>query len=140
MGDGLKFERQAINVVVPLAVTVGRFGQVLYFALASLFIAQLYKADLGVGGLSIVVIGSIFAGIASSGATGIATLATMGVVLQPLGLPLDAVLVLFFAVDPIMDPFRTLCTLHTSIAVSAIIADTEPDLHGIEQKDYLVAS
>lgn len=140
MSDGLKFEQQAINVVVPLAVTVGRFGQVLYFALASLFVAQLYKFDLGVGGLSIVVIGSIFAGIASSGATGIATLATMGVVLQPLGLPLDAVLVLFFAVDPIMDPFRTLCTLHTSIAVSAVIADIEPDRQAIETEDYVVAS
>jgi Na+/H+-dicarboxylate symporter len=142
MSDVFKFERQAVNVVVPLAVTLGRFGQVTYFTLASLFVAQIYKADLGVGGLSIVIIGSIFAGIASSGATGIATLATMSVVLQPLGLPLEAVLVLFFAVDPIMDPFRTLCTLHTGIAASTLIADMEPDLPVTEQQEdsYLVVS
>jgi proton glutamate symport protein len=140
MSDVFKFERQAINVVVPLAVTVGRFGQIVYFALASLFVAQLYKSELGVGSLSIVIVGSIFAGIASSGATGIATLATMNVVLQPLGLPLEAVLVLFFAIDPIMDPFRTLCTLHTGIAATTVIADMEPNQQVLEEDAYLATS
>jgi proton glutamate symport protein len=140
LSDRFKFERQAINVIVPLAVTVGRFGQIVYFALASLFVAQLYKSELGVGGLSIVIVGSIFAGIASSGATGIATLATMNVVLQPLGLPLEAVLVLFFAIDPIMDPFRTLCTLHTGIAATTVIADIQPDRQAIEEDIYLATS
>jgi proton glutamate symport protein len=140
MSDGFKFERQAINVVVPLAVTVGRFGQIVYFTLASVFVAQLYKSELGVGSLSIIVVGSIFAGIASSGATGIATLATMNVVLQPLGLPLEAVLVLFFAIDPIMDPFRTLCTLHTGIAATTVIADIQPKQEVVEEDIYLATS
>lgn len=140
MTDGFKFKRQAINVVIPLAVTVGRFGQIVYFTLASLFVAQLYKADLGVGSLSIVIVGSIFAGIASSGATGIATLTTLNVVLQPLGLPLEAVLVLFLAIDPIMDPFRTLCTLHSGIAATTVIADLEPKQQVVEEDTYLATS
>ncbi len=140
MTDGFKFERQAINVVVPLAVTVGRFGQIVYFAFASLFVAQLYKLELGVGSLSIVIVGAIFAGIASSGATGIATLTTMNVVLQPLGLPLDAVLVLFLAIDPIMDPFRTLCTLHSGIAATTVIADLESDRQIVEADSNLATS
>lgn len=140
MTDVFKFERQAINVVVPLAVTVGRFGQIVYFTLASVFVAQLYKAELSVGSLSIVIVGSIFAGIASSGATGIATLATMNVVLQPLGLPLEAVLVLFFAIDPIMDPFRTLCTLHSGIAATTVIADMQPKQEVVEEDIYLATS
>jgi Na+/H+-dicarboxylate symporter len=140
LSDGFKYERQAVNVVVPLAVTVGRFGQIVYFTLASLFVSQLYKSELGVGGLSIIIIGSIFAGIASSGATGIATLATMNVVLQPLGLPLEAVLVLFLAIDPIMDPFRTLCTLHTGIAATTVIADIQPRKKVTEEDIYLATS
>jgi Na+/H+-dicarboxylate symporter len=63
--------------------------------------------------------------MASSGATGIVTLATLGIVLQPLGLPLEAVLVLLIAIDPIMDPLRTLCNVHSGIVATTLIADVE---------------
>jgi Na+/H+-dicarboxylate symporter len=49
----------------------------------------------------------------------------MGLVLEPLKLPLEAVLVLFIAVDPIMDPFRTLGIVHTGMATTALVADLE---------------
>lgn len=127
MSDGLKFSKQTTNLVVPLGVTVGRFGQVVYFTLASLFVAQLYNAEIGISGFAIVIVGSIFAGMASSGATGIVTLTTLNVVLRPLGLPLEAALILFIAIDPILDPFRTLCTVHTSMAATALIADSETE-------------
>jgi proton glutamate symport protein len=131
-------DRQTVNLVIPLSVSVARFGQISYFALASLFVAQLYKTDINIAGLSVILIGSIFAGIASSGATGIATLTTISIVLQPLGLPLEAVLVLLLAIDPIMDPFRTLCTLHTSVAVTTLIADYR-DVN-VESGDLLATS
>lgn len=57
--------------------------------------------------------------------TGILTLTMLGIVLEPLQLPLEAVLVLFVAIDPIINPFRTLGIVHTGIAATAIIADME---------------
>lgn len=123
--EELKFEAQATSLVTPLSITVGRFGSVIYFVLASVFVAQLYDAELGLPGLFIIVIGSIFAGMATSGVTGILTLTMMGLVLEPLKLPLEAVLVLFIAIDPIMDPFRTLGIVHTGMATTAMVADLE---------------
>lgn len=128
MSDGLKFSKQTSNLVIPLGVTIGRFGQVVYFTLASLFVAQLYNTEIGISGFAIVIIGSIFSGMASSGATGIVTLTTLNVVLKPLGLPLEAALILFIAIDPIIDPFRTLCTVHTSMAATALITELEEEL------------
>ena len=125
LSDALHFNRQTVNLVTPLSITICRFGSVIYFALGSLFVMQLYDKPLSIGSVAIVIIGSIFAGMATSGVTGILTLTMLGIVLEPLQLPLEAVLVLFVAIDPIVDPLRTLGIVHTGIAVTAMVADTD---------------
>ncbi|MEM9264296.1 MAG: cation:dicarboxylase symporter family transporter [Cyanobacteria bacterium P01_F01_bin.13] len=123
LSEALKFSRQTVNLVTPLSITICRFGSVIYFALGSVFVMQLYDKPINLGNVAIVVVGSIFAGMATAGVTGILTLTMLGIVLEPLQLPLEAVLVLFVAIDPIMDPFRTLGIVHTGIAATAVIAD-----------------
>ena len=123
LSEALKFSRQTVNLVTPLSITICRFGSVIYFALGSVFVMQLYDKPINLGNVTVVIIGSIFAGMATAGVTGILTLTMLGIVLEPLQLPLEAVLVLFVAIDPIMDPFRTLGIVHTGIAATAIIAD-----------------
>lgn len=124
--DGIGLHRQSTNLVLPLAVAVCRFGNVLYFALATVFVAQLYGVTLGVQGLIVALLGSVLAGMATSGATGVVTLSMLALVLQPLGLPLEAVLVLFIAIDPIVDPLRSLLIVHSACAATALVAPREP--------------
>ncbi|EKU98722.1 Na+/H+ dicarboxylate symporter [Leptolyngbya sp. PCC 7375] len=121
--EALNFSRQTVNLVTPLSITLCRFGSVIYFALGSVFVMQLYDKPIGPVSIMVVIVGSIFAGMATAGVTGILTLTMLGIVLEPLQLPLEAVLVLFVAIDPIMDPFRTLGIVHTGIATTAVIAD-----------------
>lgn len=121
--ESLKFDLQTVDLVTPLAITICRFGSVTYFAISSVFIAQLYNTSLNLSSFLIIIIASIFAGMATSGTTGVLTLTLLDLVLKPLGLPLEAVLVLLIAIDPIIDPFRTLCIVHTAIASTAVIAD-----------------
>jgi Na+/H+-dicarboxylate symporter len=137
LSDSLKFNRQTTDLIVPLTITIGRFGQIVYFALASEFVVQLYNQELGLGGIATIVIGSILAGMASSGATGIVTLTMLGIVLQPLGLPLEAVLVLFIAIDPIMDPFRTTCNVYSGMTATALIADRDTDETSTVPEEYV---
>lgn len=125
LSETLKFDQQTVNLVAPLSLTICRFGSVIYFALGSIFVIQLYDKPIGLGSIIIVIVGSIFAGMATSGVTGLLTLTMLGIVLEPLQLPIEAVLVLFVAIDPIMDPFRTLGIVHTGIAATAMIADRE---------------
>jgi len=128
LSEKLQFNRQTVNLVAPLSTTLCRFGSVAYFALAALFVAQLYHKSLSMMDLAIVIIGAILAGMATSGITGILTLTMLDLVLHPLRLPLEAVLVLFIAIDPLMDPFRTLCIVHTGMATTAVITDLEPSI------------
>jgi len=125
MHSRLGFDKTNTNLIVPLGITVCRFGSILYFAVATIFVAQLYHADLGIQGLTIALVGSILAGMATSGATGVITLTMMLLVFDPLGLPFEAVLVLFIAIDPIVDPLRTLIIVYPACASSALIAGQE---------------
>jgi proton glutamate symport protein len=121
MAKGFSLDKQISGLLIPLGFTAFRFGNVLYFAIAGLFIAQLYHITVTADSLLIMFVGSIFAGIATAGTSGILTLTMLSIVVEPLGLPLDAVLVLFIVVDPILDPFRTLCTVHTNLVNTFIV-------------------
>ena len=118
----LGFFESTTKLYIPLGITLGRFGNILYFALAAMFVSQLYASSMTIGGLVTVLIGSIFAGTATAGATGLSTLALMSIVLEPLGLPVEAVLILFMTIDTIIDPLRTLLIVHTNMAVNALVA------------------
>ncbi|MEE8170748.1 MAG: dicarboxylate/amino acid:cation symporter [Phycisphaerae bacterium] len=93
------------SFVLPLGATINMDGTALYEAVAVLFIAQAYGADLGVAQQVIVAITAL---LASIGAAGIphAGLVMMVVVLQAVKLPLEAV-GLILAVDRILDMCRT---------------------------------
>lgn len=128
MIHGYSLDRRVAGLLVPLGFTAFRFGNVLYFAIAGLFVAQLYHTSLNTESLIIMFIGSIFAGVATAGTSGILTLTMLSIVIEPLGLPLDAVLVLFIVVDPIIDPFRTLCTVHSNLVNTFIVVQEETDV------------
>ncbi len=123
MHEKLNFDQTSTNLLVPLGLTICRYGNVLYFSVAIIFIAQLYSASLGLSGLMMALICTILAGMATSGATGIVILSMMTIVLEPLNLPLEAVLILFIAIDPIVEPMRTVITVHSSCSAASLIAD-----------------
>ena len=121
----LHFNKGGVELTVPLSFTVNRIGSIVYYAIATVFIANIYDSPLGLTGLAVVLFGSILAGLASAGTTGILTVATVAVVCDLLKLPSEAVLVLLIAVDPLMDMIRTASHVHGNIAVTAFVCDKE---------------
>lgn len=118
----LNFESTSVNLTLPLGMTLGRFGNILYFGLAALFVVQVYDVQLFPGQYLMVLFGIIFAGIATAGASGIVTLSVINIVLSPLNLPIEAVLVIFMAIDPIIDPIRTFMIVYFNMATTVMIA------------------
>jgi proton glutamate symport protein len=121
MQNDLHFERESVSLMLPLGITIGRYGNIIYFALASLFVVQLYNQPLSAAELAIIVTGSVFAGMATAGSLGLLTLAMIGIVLTPLGLPVEAVLIIMMAVDAVIDPMRTFLIVYVNIAATALI-------------------
>lgn len=123
----LGFERSTCNLLIPLGITLGRYGNIFYFAICSMFVVQLYEIDYGIIEIGIVLIGSILAGTATSGATGFSTIPLITIVLAPLGIPAEVALLLLFAIDTIVDPMRTLLIVHTNLATTSLVANLYPE-------------
>ena len=121
----LKFESTSAELVVPLSFTVNRVGSICYYAISTIFISNVYGVDLGLSGLMIVLFGSILAGLASAGTTGVLTVATVAIVCDLLKLPHEAVIVLLIAVDPVMDMIRTASHVYGNVAVASFVCSKE---------------
>ncbi len=103
LSDKLEFDQDKVNLSVPLGVSICRFGNVMVFSLGATFAAQLYGHPLGIEALIIIVITSVLAGMATSGAPGIIARTMISLVLTPLGIPAGAIIAMLLAVDPVID-------------------------------------
>lgn len=121
MTEKLHFDRFSTDMVLPLGITLCRLGAVPFYAIGTVFIAQVYGVELDLTAYALIAIASVAAGFASSGATGAMTVLLIGIVAEPLKLPIEAAIVLFIAVDPIVDVVRTVVLVYGNCALSALI-------------------
>ena len=110
------------KLLVPLGAVIGRFGNAIYFAFTAIFVAGIYRADITFSYFVIIVTLSVVGAFATTGATGILTLTMLAIVLDPLNLPIGALMPLLIAVDSIIDPMRTLMMVYINCAAVILIA------------------
>jgi proton glutamate symport protein len=120
--ETLKFDTQIVNAVLPISIIAFRYGVVTYFTLVTVFAAQLYNVTIGMNEGLLIIVGSMFAALASSGSAGVATLPALEIVFKPIALPLDSVLVLLIAIDPVLNPLRATTNISAAMVGSSLIA------------------
>ncbi|MDR2193766.1 MAG: dicarboxylate/amino acid:cation symporter [Treponema sp.] len=128
----LHFDSSEVNLTLPLGMTLARFGNIFYFGIAVFFVIQIYAMNLEFVHYIIILIGVIFAGTATAGASGIVTLSVISIVLDLLSLPVEAILVILMAIDAIIDPLRTFQLVYVNMAAATLIAkkNTQPTADG----------
>lgn len=119
--EQLGFARTSVELLVPLMLSLLRIGPMVYYACATLFIAQLYGRTLSVSELAMALMVSILAGFASAGMSGIVTVSLIGMTCTYLRLPFEAAFVLFVAVDPLCDMLRTVLLVIGNTAAVCVI-------------------
>lgn len=124
---GLKFNKAEVDLLVPIGISLLRTGPIVFYTVATIFIAQLYGHELSLLDVMLVFSVSILVGIASTGMNSIVSVAQTGLVCSYLGLPFEAAFVLFVAVDPLSDMLRTAISVVGINAVTALIC-TKPDV------------
>ncbi|MCL2720930.1 MAG: dicarboxylate/amino acid:cation symporter [Treponema sp.] len=120
-----EFNSAIVNFSLPAGITLGRFGNIFFFALSAFFTAQIYGVILTPSHYLLIFASAILAGCAAAGMPGILALSMLGIVLKPLNLPLEAVLIIFIAADPVISPFRNLFNIYVNMAASALIVKKE---------------
>ncbi|RNA28020.1 excitatory amino acid transporter 3 [Brachionus plicatilis] len=115
-----KISKLVSRFVLPVGATVNLDGTALYEAVASIFIAQISEIELTLLDL---ILTSLTATLATMGAAGIpsAGLVTLLVVLSALNIPASQI-TLIFAVDWILDRFRTMINVWGDAVATACVA------------------
>ena len=111
------------SFVLPLGATVNMNGTALYECTAVLFLAQAYGMDLSLGTQFIVVITAL---VTSIGVAGIpsASLVAIAIILAAVGLPVEAIAVLF-VFDRVLDMARTSVNVFGDSCCAIIVARLE---------------
>ncbi len=119
--DNLAVPPSVSSFVLPLGATVNMDGTALYEAIAAVFVANLYGIELGLG-MQLVIF--IVAMATAVGAPGIpsAGMVTMVVVLEAVGLPVEAV-GLLLTIDRFLDTFRTMVNVEGDAVVAVCAAN-----------------
>ena len=123
--DDLKVKRQPCDLFIPLGFATVRFGTILYFIVATLFIGTLMGRPFSVLDLGMVAVFSTVASFATLGLNGIAALSPLAVVLRPFGLSYEVAVPLMIVVDPIAELFRVMLNVTINCMVSTIASGRE---------------
>lgn len=117
--ENFKVDRDVAGFVVPLGATINMDGTAMYEALAAIFVANLVGVELTLLQQVVVVLTAV---IAALGAPGIpsAGMVTMVMVLQSVGLPVEAIAILL-PIDRPLDTLRTMVNVEGDMIGSIIV-------------------
>lgn len=115
----LHVKRDVAGFVIPLGATMNMDGTALYEAIAALFIANLVGIELSLLQQMIIFLMAMLAAIGAPGIPS-AGMVTMVMVLQSVGLPVEAIAILM-PVDRILDTFRTTVNVEGDLIGSLVV-------------------
>lgn len=118
--NNLGVSKSVSSFVQPLGATINMDGTAIMQGVATIFIAQVYGIELGLGQLLTVILTATLASIGTAGVPGVG-LIMLSMVLTSVGLPVEAI-ALVLGVDRLLDMCRTAVNI-TGDAACAIIVD-----------------
>ena len=110
--------RDVSSFTIPLGATINMDGTAIMQGVAVMFAAQAYGIDLGTSALLTVIFTAVMASIGTAGVPSVG-LVTLTMVFNSIGLPIDAIGIIF-GIDHIIDMFRTAVNV-TGDAICSII-------------------
>ena len=119
----LKISRGVAGFVIPLGTNIGRAGSALYQAVAVLFVARLYGADLGVPQL-VQAGAAVFLAALTTVAVPSSSVVSLAPAFTATALPLSG-LTLLMGLDRIPDMFRTTTNVMADLTATAVVATLE---------------
>ena len=119
-------DNSVASFTVPFGATINMDGTAIMQGVATVFIANVYNVDLGMGGYLTVIIMSVLASIGTAGVPGVG-LIMLSMVFAQVGLPMEGI-GLILGVDRLLDMVRTAVNVSGDAVVSSVVAKSEGKL------------
>ena len=111
------------SFTIPFGATINMDGTAIMQGVATVFLANVYGVELGIGGYLTVIGMAVLASIGTAGVPGVG-LVMLTMVLNQVGLPIEGI-ALILGVDRLMDMIRTAVNITGDAVVSTIVAKME---------------
>jgi len=119
----LGVDNPTASFIVPFGATINMDGTAIMQGVATVFIANVYAIDLGLGGYLTVIGMSVLASIGTAGVPGVG-LIMLAMVFNQVGLPVEGI-ALIIGVDRLLDMMRTAVNVTGDAAITTIVARSE---------------
>ena len=123
--DNLKVRREICDLFVPLGFATIRFGTIVYFIVATVFMGTLMGRTFSLADFGLVAAFSIAASFATLGLNGLAALAPLAVVLRPFGLSYEVALPLMIIIDPLAELVRVMLNVVVNCMIPILVTRQE---------------
>lgn len=123
--------RAPCELFIPVGFATLRFGTILYFIIATLFMGTLLGRDFSLLDLVFVALLAILASFATLGVTGLAALAPLAVVLRPFGLSYELAVPMMVIIDPLANMVRVMVNIAVNCAIPALASRAHPERHPV---------
>lgn len=118
--ERLGVARDVAGFTLPLGATINMDGTAIMQGVATMFVAQVYGVELGLGGIITVIVTATLASIGTAGVPAVG-LVMLSMVLQAVGLPLEGI-ALIIGIDRILDMSRTCLNVMGDAVCTTIVA------------------
>ena len=125
MIEKFKVARQPCDLYIPVGFATLRFGTIVYFSIATLFMGTLLGRSFGIVDIVLIAALSVVASFATLGVTGLAALAPLASVLRPFGLSYELAVPLMIIIDPIANMIRVMINVAMNCLIPALAAGRE---------------
>jgi proton glutamate symport protein len=122
MTEELHTPQEPCELYIPIGFATMRFGTVVFFATAALFVGHLMGRTFSISELLLLAAFSIIGSFATIGVTGLAALAPLAAVLRPFGLSYELALPLMVIVEPIAAMVRVMLNVALNCQVPVLAA------------------
>lgn len=122
MVEDLGFDKDKVDLTVPLWLSFEIHSSIMFMAVASVFVLQLYNIDITLSVLGIVVFCSIIAGLSSMAAPAPMWVGLIAMVLGPLDVPSSPIIFALFLFEPFFAGILYLLNAVISCAAASLLS------------------
>jgi Na+/H+-dicarboxylate symporter len=121
----LSAAREPCEFFIPLGLATFRFGTILFFAIATIFVGALLGRSFNIADMLLVAVLSVMASFATLGLSGVVALAPLAGVLRSFGLSYELAFPLLVIVDPIVHMVRIMLNVAVNCVIPALAAGSQ---------------
>ena len=114
-----------VEAVLPIGAVMCSTGKIVSTASLAVYATLIYSVELNLTSIFIILFTSILYSIAINGIPGAISATMLGIVLQPLGIPIDLVSVILIATLPLYQGISTFSRIYSNLAVVSLLSPCE---------------